>query len=229
MQRPRDANQAALAWSGLGDQFQGSSWSTRLIGWSAMRAMTSASQASGSTSSGLDERVHDRGAPAALVGAGEEIVLAPEGERTDGALGRVVGHFEPSVVDEAGESGPARGRVANSAGERALAADPGQRRIEEGLQVGQNRRRAALPGFPALGRTAPANVGLDGEQSGDSFQRLACGGRTRLAMHVVDFAPGVGPTGDFGQAGNAGLRLGFVKSGEAGVAVGVEEAATTGE
>ena len=49
MQRPRDADQAALAWSGLGAQFQGSSWSTRLIGWSAMRAMTSASRASGST------------------------------------------------------------------------------------------------------------------------------------------------------------------------------------
>ena len=44
MRRPRGADQAALAWSGLGAQFQGSSWSTRLIGWSAMRPMTSASQ-----------------------------------------------------------------------------------------------------------------------------------------------------------------------------------------
>ncbi len=91
---------------------------------------------------------------------------------TGNAFGRVVGHFESSVVDEAGESGPARGRVANGGGERTLAADPGQRRIEEGLQVGQNRRRAALPGVPALGRTAPANVGLDGEQSGDSCLRF---------------------------------------------------------
>src|SRR5271165_3009171 len=50
MRRPRGADQAALAWAGLDAQFQGSSSPTRLIGWSAMRAMTSASQASGSTS-----------------------------------------------------------------------------------------------------------------------------------------------------------------------------------
>ena len=90
--------------------------------------------------SGLDERVHDGGSAAAFVGAGEEIVLAPEGERADGAFGGVVGHFEPAVVDEAGESGPARGRVADGAGERALAADLGQRCIEEGFEFGQNRR-----------------------------------------------------------------------------------------
>ena len=34
---------------------------------------------------GLDERVQDGGSAAAVVGAGEEIVLAPEGERADGA------------------------------------------------------------------------------------------------------------------------------------------------
>src|SRR5277367_3124040 len=43
---------------------------------------------------------------------------------------------------------------------------------------------------------------------------FATGGRQvtlTLDMHVVDFAPGVGPTRDFGQAGNAGLRIGCVK------------------
>ena len=83
--------------------------------------------------------------------------------------------------------------------------------------------------MPALGWTAPANVGLDGEQPRDPFQRLASGRRARLDMHVVDFAPRMGPTRDFGQAGNAGLRLGFVKIGEAGVAVDVEGAPTAGE
>jgi hypothetical protein len=71
-----------LAWAETGDQFQGSSSLTRLIGWSA-----------------------------------------PEGERADRAFGGVVGHFEPAVVDEAGEGLPARGRIADGAGERALAAD----------------------------------------------------------------------------------------------------------
>ncbi len=86
-----------------------------------------------------------------------------------------------------------------------------------------------LTGFSALGRTAPANVGLDGEQSGDPFQHLARGGRARLDVHVVDLASGVGPTGDFGQAGNAGLRIGCVEIGEARIAVGMQEAATAGE
>jgi hypothetical protein len=40
---------------------------------------------------------------------------------------------------------------------------------------GKDRRRASLPDFPALGRTAPANVGLDPEQPRDPFQRLAQG------------------------------------------------------
>ncbi len=80
---------------------------------------------------------------------------------------------------------------------------------EEGFEVGQHRRRASPSDLLALGRTAPANVGLDGEQTGDPFQRLARGGRAGLDMHVIDLAPGVGPAGDFGQAGNAGLRLGF--------------------
>jgi hypothetical protein len=92
--------------------------------------------------------------------------------------------FKPAVVDEAGESVPARGRIADGAGERTLAADLGERRVEEGFQVGLDRRRAALSGFPALCRTAPANVGLDGEQSRDPLQRLARDGRTGLDMHT---------------------------------------------
>ena len=64
---------------------------------------------------------------------------------------------------EAGESVPARGRITDGAGERALAADLGERRVEEGFEVGQHRRRASLSDFLALGRNTPANVGLDRE------------------------------------------------------------------
>lgn len=38
----------------------------------------------------LDQRVHRGGAVAASVGAGEEIVLATDGDTAQGALGRVV-------------------------------------------------------------------------------------------------------------------------------------------
>src|SRR5271169_4748740 len=90
--------------------------------------------------SGPYERVHYGGSTAAFVGASEEVVLAPQGQRADGAFGGVVRHFEPAVVDEAGESCPARGRIANGAGERTLAADFGERRVEKGFEVGQDRR-----------------------------------------------------------------------------------------
>ena len=67
------------------------------MGCSAMRAMTSVSQACGSTPlrrGGSDQGVEDRGAAAALVGAGEEVVLPAQGQ---GALmARSAALFESS-------------------------------------------------------------------------------------------------------------------------------------
>ncbi len=55
---------------------------------------------------GLDERV-DRGRPlAALVRAGEEVVLAAERHRAEAVLGAVVVRLEPGVVAEAGQRRP---------------------------------------------------------------------------------------------------------------------------
>jgi hypothetical protein len=81
-------------------------------------------------------------------------------------------------------------------------------------------------GDPFGGRPA-FNVSLDRKQSGDHFERLRRRGRFRLDMDVVDFAPRMRPTGDLRQrARRAGLGIGFVKAGEAGVSVGMEMAAT---
>jgi len=79
---------------------------------------------------GFNERVHDGGAPAARVGTCEEIVLAAESERTNGAFGGIVRHFEPAVVDVSGQGDPTRGGVANGDRERTLAADFGERRFK---------------------------------------------------------------------------------------------------
>ena len=65
-------------------QSQGSSSTSRLCGVPAIRASTSASQACGSTSLSLAVAisvVHGRSAPAAPIGAGEEPVLASQGNR----------------------------------------------------------------------------------------------------------------------------------------------------
>ena len=75
---------------------------------------------------GLDERVDRGGTLAAGVGAGEELILSAEGQRPDGALGGIVGDFEPAVGEIAGQRVPARAGVADGVGELALAGQPRQ-------------------------------------------------------------------------------------------------------
>src|SRR5215210_3500390 len=64
----------------------------------------------------LDEGVDGRGALAAGIGAGEQVVLAAEGERPDGAFGGVVVDLQAPVVEVAGERGPAREGIAQGGG-----------------------------------------------------------------------------------------------------------------
>ena len=52
---------------------------------------------------GFDQRKHDRGAPTASVGTGEEIILTSEGQRAEGALRGLVAHFQAAVLDVASE------------------------------------------------------------------------------------------------------------------------------
>ena len=56
---------------------------------------------------GLDQRVDRRGALAAAIGAGEQPVLAAQGDAAQRALGGVVGQADAAVIEEAGEGGPA--------------------------------------------------------------------------------------------------------------------------
>ena len=72
---------------------------------------------------GFDERGEDRPVLAAAIGAGEERVLAVECERADGALDHVGVDLDTAVVEEARQARPARERVANGFGDRALQRD----------------------------------------------------------------------------------------------------------
>jgi hypothetical protein len=67
---------------------------------------------------GLDEAVDGGGAVAALIGAGEQPVLAADGDAAQRALGGVVVDLEPPVVDVAGERRPARERIAIASSDR---------------------------------------------------------------------------------------------------------------
>ena len=72
---------------------------------------------------GFDERGDRRPVFATAVGAGEERVLSIEGDGADTAFHDVGVDLDAAIVEEAGEPGPARERVADRFGELALLAD----------------------------------------------------------------------------------------------------------
>ena len=98
------------------------------MGWRlAILSSTSASQACGSTSFILQvsiKRGVDGPISPALVGPGEQMVLAPERDGPHGALDDVVVDFDAAVVEIAGQARPARERVADRLGELSICRRP---------------------------------------------------------------------------------------------------------
>jgi hypothetical protein len=70
---------------------------------------------------GLDERRDDAPVDAALVGAGEQRVLAIERDRADRALDHVGIDLDPAIVEKDGEAGPVLERVADRLGDAGAA------------------------------------------------------------------------------------------------------------
>ena len=68
---------------------------------------------------GGDEGADGCPSDAAAVRACEQMIFASERDRPDGALDRIVVEFNAAVIEEAGEGGPARERVADGLGEGA--------------------------------------------------------------------------------------------------------------
>ena len=120
----------------------------------------------------LDESEEDRGPVSAGVGTEERPVSAPERERTDSALSRIVGHLQAPVLGEAAERLPAVEAVAYRLGKLALAADPTEACLQVSFEVHEQGRAARLahgtPVFSALAIDLP----LDCEDGADLFQRL---------------------------------------------------------
>ena len=125
---------------------------------------------------GLGQGVEDGGALAAVVGAGEEIILAAQRQGSDGAFGRVVGHLQPAVGGVAGKGGPSGGGVADGAGEGSLAADSPKGLIKEETQVRQEGNRALPPGRQPRLWGPSADLGFDVEQRGNALKRVLGGG-----------------------------------------------------
>src|SRR5438128_1054347 len=71
---------------------------------------------------GLDDGVYAGGALSVGVGATEEVILASQDRRFHGAFRSVVRHLKAAIGDVAAQPLPARQRIANGLGKRALAA-----------------------------------------------------------------------------------------------------------
>ena len=88
---------------------------------------------------GFDERGNDRPMLAAAIGASEEMVFTPEGDRTDGALDHIGVDLDATVVEEASKAVPARERVADRPRDARLAGDGGELGFEPEMQVVDER------------------------------------------------------------------------------------------
>jgi hypothetical protein len=104
-----------------------------------------------------NERIEQRRPLAAGVAAGEQPVLSSQRYRSGGILGRIVADLEPTVVEVAGQRAPSRARVADGAGEVALARYPLQLCIEPGCQL--------VEPWPRMEGQAPRRIRRAGAQS----------------------------------------------------------------
>lgn len=104
--------------------------------------------------------------------ANNAFLLAVERDRANGALDHVGIDLDASVFDEADEPWPARERIADRLGKRALLRDRGELGFEPGLQAIDQRPGPLLPdGVARLGQTA-ADLGLDRTERSDARECL---------------------------------------------------------
>ncbi len=107
---------------------------------------------------GLDQRGDHAPVDAALIGAGEQGVLAIEGDRADRALDRVGVDLDATVVEEEAQPGPQLESVADGLGDAGAAGDfgeldvePDPQVIDDGLALRRGRLAAArVPGRGSL-------------------------------------------------------------------------------
>src|ERR1700722_13752520 len=105
---------------------------------------------------GGDERTHRCPSSGSAVGSGEQVVLAAEGDRSDGALDGVGVELKTAVTEEAAKRAPAGQGVADCLCDAAAGRDLRELGLEPCLHIGDQRQRPGLPYLLArTGRLAP--------------------------------------------------------------------------
>ena len=80
-----------------------------------------------------------------------------------------------------------------------------------------------------LCRVLAPDLGLDGEQLADPLQRFHGERRGGVGINLEELAPGMGKAGDLAESGLPSKRVGGVEPLEAGIAISMQEAATSFE
>ena len=123
-----------------------------------------------------------------------------------------------------GQRVPTRPAIADRLGERTLATHPVERRVEERLQLHQQRpgvlfaRGATLIGWPS------ADAAFDGEQGGDPLQGLQGDRRGCGMVHLVELSACVAPACNLDQRRLAIGRGWSVEPFEPGISIGMQKA-----
>lgn len=142
---------------------------------------------------GLDERGDHRPVLGAAIGAGEESVLAGQGDGTDRSFHRVRIDLDGSVLDEAGQALPPGLRVADGLGQLALLADGPQAGLEPGLQGFEQGPGPGLARRATILGGSTADVGLDGVERHDPLQHLAGDRRGAGDGQFIEGSADMGP------------------------------------
>ncbi len=155
----------------------------------------------------------------ATVGAGEEVVLATERDRTDGAFNGVGIEVNPTILEEPAERQPSGERIADRLGETAALWQARQLMLEPGLQVVHDREGPRAPGGVSAGGGTAPDLRLDRVERCDPAQDLLRDRRASRLMYVVKLAPCVRPAGGQIDVAPCGQRL------EAGISVNLQDTA----
>jgi pimeloyl-ACP methyl ester carboxylesterase len=148
----------------------------------------------------VELRVADEGAdrcPAcgAAIRAREQVILAAQRDGPDGALDRVVVEFDAAVIEEAAKAVPTGQRIADRIGKAATGRDVSELRLEPSLHRRDQRKRLCLSRALSNGGRLSPDGRLDRIEVGDAPQRFGCDGRAGRLLHIIEFAPRMGPAG----------------------------------
>ena len=153
---------------------------------------------------GLDggEETHDgRRTSAGAFGAGEEPVLAADGDGPDGIFDRIVVDRPSPLVEHAHEGAPASKGVVDGTAQAAVAQNLGLELIQPAFEGVQSRREMFSSLTQASGIVEIAQLGFDDVELADAVDRFL---RQRTAAGLVSVdkaAPRMRPTGQLGDAG----------------------------